>query len=330
MAVVDVHTHVIPRVFLDEVASDILFGITLDGEELVHPDGERYPVGPEFYDRTARIAEMDRLGIDVAVLSVSPTLFFYSERAEEAIGVARRLNDALGSWAREDPERFAAMATLPMQAPDEAAAELERAVTREGLVGASIGTSVSAGRSIDAPELEPVFTAASKLRVPLLLHPNDPPIPALDDFHLRNTIGNPLDTTIAAMRLIFSGTLDRFPDLRIVLVHAGGFLPYQFGRADRAFAVRPEARTHISEPPSSYLERFWIDSVTHSTAGLEYLARLIGPSRLVLGSDFPFDMQDPDPVDQVRRAGLDSAVLGEAALELFGLRRHAAAEASFH
>jgi aminocarboxymuconate-semialdehyde decarboxylase len=136
-------------------------------------------------------------------------------------------------------------------------------------------------------------------------------------FHLPNGIGNPLDTTIAAARLIFTGTLQRFQDLSVVLVHGGGFLPYQFGRLDRVFEVRSEARERISEAPSAYLRRFWIDSVTHSTPALEYLVRLLGEDRVVLGSDYPFDMQDPDPVGRVRAAGIDPLVLGATAERLF-------------
>jgi aminocarboxymuconate-semialdehyde decarboxylase len=319
ISIVDVHTHIIPRWFLDEVGSHGLFGIKLEGDELLHPDGDRYPVGPEFFDVAARISEMDRLGIDVSVLSVSPTLFFTSEPADEAVEVARRLNDALASWVSSDPRRFSAMATLPLQAPEEAAREFERAVSVLGLVGASIPTRIAQVRSIDTGELDPVFAVANEHKVPVLLHPNDPPVAQLEDYELANAVGNPLDTTIAASRLILSGTLDKFPDLRIVLVHAGGFLPYQVGRLDRIFEVRSNVGVNISKPPSSYLDRFWIDSITHSTHALAYLAQLIGPNRLVLGSDYPFDMQDPDPVAHVRDADIDPQVLGETAVELFRL-----------
>jgi aminocarboxymuconate-semialdehyde decarboxylase len=319
MPIVDVHTHVIPRWFLEEVQSHGLFGIKSEGDEVLHPDGDRYPVGPEFYDVAARISEMDRLGIDVSVLSVSPTLFFTSEPAAEALDVARKLNDALASWVSDNPNRFSALATLPLQAPEEAAIEFERALSVHGLVGASIATRVSRDGSIDTGELDPIFAVANEHKVPVLLHPNDPPVAQLGDYELANAVGNPLDTTIAAARLILSGTMDRFPNLRIVLVHAGGFLPYQVGRLDRIFKVRPAAGANISRPPSSYLGRFWIDSITHSTHALAYLAQLVGPNRLVLGSDYPFDMQDPDPVAQVRDANLDPHVLGETAVELFRL-----------
>src|SRR5262249_56212454 len=111
---------------------------------------------------------------------------------------------------------------------------------------------------------------------------------------------------------------DRFPELKIVLVHGGGFLPYQFGRFDRLFAVREEARLNISRPPSSYLDRFWIDSITHSDQALRYLVDLVGTERVVVGTDFPFDIQDPEPVERLHRIGVDPATLGESTAALFG------------
>jgi aminocarboxymuconate-semialdehyde decarboxylase len=317
MPIIDTHTHTIPRFFLDRVASEELFGVRLMDGDVLHPDGDRYPVGSEFYDPVARIAEMDRFGIDISVLSASPTLFFYGEAEAEAADFARQFNDELAAWVKTYPDRFMGLASLPLQSPETAASELERAVTGLGLVGGEIGTSLPGPAAIDEAGLEPLFETAEALDVPLLLHPNDPPVPLLGAFHLPNGIGNPLDTTIAAARLMFSGTLDRYPTLRIILVHGGGFLPYQFGRLDRIHQMRSEAQTRMSNAPSTYMRRFWIDSVTHSTAALEYLARLMGTDRVVLGSDYPFDMQDPDPVGRLRTAGIDPLVLGVTAQELF-------------
>ena len=316
MSVIDVHTHAIPRPFLDAVKSDGLFGIKFEKDELIHPDGDRYPVGPEFFDPVARAAEMKRFGLDKSILSVSPTLFFSSEPAAEALEMARILNDALGLWVRTDPTRFSAMATVPLQSPEAAADELQRAVDEHGLVGLAIGTRVGE-HTIDQAGLDPLFSVANDRELPILLHPNDPPVPQLRNYELANAIGNPLDTTIAAARLIFSGTLDRFPKLRIVLVHAGGFLPYQLGRFDRIYKMRLKAESNISLTPSGYLDRFWIDSITLSTQALVYLHHLVGPARLVLGSDYPFDMQDPDPVGQLKAANIDPDVLGETAETLF-------------
>jgi aminocarboxymuconate-semialdehyde decarboxylase len=165
-----------------------------------------------------------------------------------------------------------------------------------------------------------VLAAAERLDVPLMLHPYYVgPKPGLEDFYLVNSMGNPLDTSIAAVRLIHSGALDRFPALRIALVHAGGFLPYQLGRFDHAFDVRPEPRVAIDRRPSGYLDRFWMDTITHADAQLVFLRDLIGRRRLVLGTDLPFDMADPRPVARLERAGIEADTTATAAAELFGL-----------
>jgi aminocarboxymuconate-semialdehyde decarboxylase len=165
--------------------------------------------------------------------------------------------------------------------------------------------------------MEPVLGAAERLDVPLMLHPYYVGAkPGLEDFYLVNSMGNPLDTSVAAVRLVYSGALDRFPRLRIALVHGGGFLPYQLGRFDHAFAVRPEARVAIDRPPSSYLHRFWMDTITHGDEALRFLAARIGPERLYIGTDQPFDMADAAPVERLQRIGVDVDATGGAAAAL--------------
>jgi aminocarboxymuconate-semialdehyde decarboxylase len=187
------------------------------------------------------------------------------------------------------------------------------------MLGAHIGTNCQA-TPLDARELEPVLATAEELGVPLMLHPYYVgPKPGLEDFYLVNSMGNPLDTSIAAVRLIHSGALDRHPRLRIALVHAGGFVPFQLGRFDHAFDVRREPRLHIDRRPSTYLNRFWMDTITHADPALVFLRDLIGSDRLVLGTDLPFDMADPAPVDRLRRTGLSVDDTASAAAELFGL-----------
>jgi aminocarboxymuconate-semialdehyde decarboxylase len=318
VTVVDVHTHFIPRFVLEEAADGGAFGVREDDGRLVHPQGFRYPVTRDFLEARAILERMDETGVDVSILSSSPTLFFYDERADEAVDFARRSNDALAALVAGE-ERLRGIATLPLQEPAAAAGELERAVHERGLVGAQIGTNCGP-RQLDAPELEPVLEAAERLGVPLVLHPYYVgPKPGLEDFYLTNSLGNPLDTCVAAVRLIHTGALDRFPRLKIVLVHGGGFLPYQLGRFDRSFAVRPEPRGRIGRTPSAYLDRFWLDTITHSDPALAFLAGLVGERRLVVGSDLPFDMGDPRPVDRLPRLGIDPHGVGRTALELFGL-----------
>jgi len=302
-----------------DAGPDAVFGVREEGGWLVHPQGFRYPLADEFLDARAKLAQMDRLGIDVSALSSAPTLFFYDEPPERAVPFARRSNDALAELVAGE-RRLEGLATLPLQAPADAAAELRRAVSELGFRGAQIGTNCGR-QQLDAPELEPVFAAAAELEVALVLHPYYVgPKPGLEDFYLTNSVGNPLDTCVAAVRLIHSGILDRLPRLRVVLVHAGGFLPFQLGRFDHAYDVRPEPKAHISRRPSSYLDRFWFDTITHADPALEFLASLVGPDHLVVGTDLPFDMADAAPVDRVRRAGLDPDALGANAVRLFGFQ----------
>jgi aminocarboxymuconate-semialdehyde decarboxylase len=316
--IVDVHTHFIPPFVVEEARDGDVFGVRADDGWLVHPQGYRYPVAREFVDAEAKVEQMDELGIDVSVLSIAPPLFFYEQDAADAVAFAERANDALADVVSSG-SRLHGFATLPLQDGDRAAAELERSVRELGLVGAQIGTNCGP-TPIDAAELEPVLAAAESLGVPLMLHPYYVgPKPMLEDFYFTNSIGNPLDTCTAAARLIHSGALDRHPGLSVILVHAGGFMPYQLGRLDHAFEVRQEPRAAIERPPSTYLRRFWLDSITHSDASLEFLASLAGTDRIVLGTDLPFDMGDPLPLDRIRRVGLDPDELGGTAASLLGI-----------
>lgn len=318
MTVVDVHTHYLPPFFVDEAKTGGSFGVREEDGWLVHPEGYRYPVSPEFVEVGAKLADMDRLGIDVSVYSIAPPLFFYDKQPLEAVQFARRANDALAELV-SGSDRLLGFASLPLQDGEEAAAELERTVRELGFVGAQIGTNCGP-KPIDSPELAPVLAAAERLDVPLMLHPYYVgPKPMLEDFYFTNSIGNPLDTCIAAARLIHSGALDRHPSLKVVLVHAGGFMPYQLGRLDHAFSVRREPKVAIERKPSSYLDRFWLDTITHSDESLKFLESMVGQGRIVLGTDLPFDMGDPVPLERIRRIGIDPSALGETAASLLGL-----------
>lgn len=315
---VDVHTHVIPAALVREARTPGgLFGVRAEGDGLVHPEGYRAPLARDFHDADAILARMDANGIDVSVLSLSPTMFFYDQSPADAAAFARLANDAIAELAVQD-ERLLAVAQLPLQDPGAAVAELERAVGELGMRGALIGTNVGS-RSLDEPDFEPVLAAAQRLGVPVELHPYfTGPKPRLEPFYFTNTIGNPLDTCIAAARLIHAGTFDRLPQLQLVLAHGGGYLPYQLGRLDHAWEVREEPRAQIARRPSDYLRRFWIDTLTHGDEALAFLARLLGADRLLVGTDLPYDMADTQPLERLRRVGLDAGALGAAALELFG------------
>ena len=216
--------------------------------------------------------------------------------------------------------RITAVATLPMQDPAAAVTELRRTVAGLGMRGAEIGPDV-AGTPLDDPGPRTVLAAAADLGVPLILHPYYVGAsPGLADFYLTNLIGNPLATTVGAARLIFSGALDELPALRLVLTHGGGYLPYQIGRLDHGYRVRPESRG-CAQAPSAYLPRFWFDTVTHAPGPLRFLTELVGADHVVYGTDYPFDMAAGPLADQLAGTGLAPAdaelIAGRNAAALF-------------
>lgn len=294
MTVVDVHAHVIPPALVAAMRSGSApDGIVIDDTGttpwVVHRQGYRYPLLDAFHDVAARLTQMESAGTDLAVLSVAPPLFLYWTEVDGAAAAARTINDAIADMVSQAPSRFAGLATLPMQDPAGAIAELKRCVTELGMRGAQIGPHVD-GTPLDDSSLSPVLGAAQELGVPLVLHPYYVgSSPDLDEFYLTNLQGNPWQTAVSASRLIFSGTLDRLPDLDLVLVHGGGHLPYQIGRLDHGHRVRPEAKTpcHL---PSDYLRRFHYDTLTHDTASTNWLIDRVGSDRVMFGTDVPFDM----------------------------------------
>jgi aminocarboxymuconate-semialdehyde decarboxylase len=320
MTVIDVHTHFTPPFMAEEGArGGGIFGVRAEDGHLVHPEGFRYPIHAHSQDPELKLAGMDEAGIDVAALSIIPPLFFYGQPADEAVAWARRANDALAEMI-EGHDRLLGLAHLPLQAPEEAARELDRAITELGFRGAQIGADAGSGRPLDARELDSVYAAAESHDLPIMLHPSYVGLkPGLEDFYFTNSIGNPLETTIAAARLIHAGTLDRFPSLKLVLVHAGGYLPYQIGRFDHAWDVRQEPKVSLERHPSEYLDRFYMDTITHAEAQLDFLASLIGIERLVLGTDIPFDMGDHRPLDLIRRTSVDPDAIGATAASLLRL-----------
>jgi aminocarboxymuconate-semialdehyde decarboxylase len=294
MKVIDAHAHVIPPALVDAMRDGLApDGIRLepggDRTWVVHRQGYRYPLLDDFHDVAARLATMDRHGIDVALLSIAPPLFLYWIEPQAGVAAARLINDAIAAMAEKAPDRFTGLATLPLQDPDAAVAELRRCVSTHRFRGAQIGPHAE-GVPLDGERLRPVLAAAAELAVPLIIHPYYVgSSPDLDEFYLTNLQGNPWQTAVCASRLILSGALDALPELDIVLVHGGGHLPYQMGRLDHGHRVRPEAKGCV-HPPSAYARRFHYDTLTHSPAAARWLIDQVGADRVVLGTDIPFDM----------------------------------------
>ena len=274
------------------------------------------------WDLDRRFRDMAAAKVDMQVLSVCPQTFLYAQPPALAAAFARIQNEQLAKLVKTHPGRFQGIATVPMQAPQQAADELRHAMTVLGLRGMQIGSNI-AGKNLDDPELEPVWAAAAELGAFILLHPiNVAGMDRLGSYYLNNLIGNPLDTTIAAACLVFSGVLERHPSLRICLAHGGGFVPYQAGRFVHGWHVRAEPKKKLPKPPTNSLQRFYFDTIVHSKEVLEFLVGNAGADRVLLGSDYPFDMGTPDGVLQVRNLSLPAAeqasILGGLAQTMLG------------
>ena len=274
------------------------------------------------WDLDRRFRDMAAAKVDMQVLSVCPQTFLYSQPPALAAAFARIQNEQLAKLVKTHPGRFQGIGTVPMQAPQQAADELRHAMTVLGLRGIQIGSNI-AGKNLDDPELEPVWAAAAELGAFILLHPiNVAGIDRLGSYYLNNLIGNPLDTTIAAACLVFSGVLERHPSLKICLAHGGGFVPYQAGRFLHGWHVRAEPKKKLPKPPTDSLQRFYFDTIVHSKEVLEFLVGNAGADRVLLGSDYPFDMGMPDGVLQVRSLSLPAAeqasILGGLAQTMLG------------
>jgi aminocarboxymuconate-semialdehyde decarboxylase len=274
------------------------------------------------WDLERRLQDMAASKVDVQVVSVCPQTFVYAQPPALAAAFARIQNEQMAKLVKARPEHFLAIATLPMQAPKLAADELRHAMRVLGLRGAQIGSNI-AGKNLDDPELEPVWATAAELDAFILVHPiNVAGMDRLGSYYLNNLIGNPLDTTIAAACLVFSGVLERYPTLKICLAHGGGFVPYQAGRFLHGWHVRAEPKKKLPKPPTDSLNRFLFDTITHSKDVLEFLVGNVGADRVLLGSDYPFDMGMPDGVLQVRGLSIpaaeQAAILGGRAQALLG------------
>lgn len=254
-----------------------------------------------------RLADMDAMGVDVALLSIAPPQYFY--RAEPDLGeqIARMQNDRIAEIASDAPARLVPMGTLPLQAPGIAQAELRRIIEDLGFRGIEIDTNVR-GTDLDAPEHAWLWAEAERRDLTVILHPHGfSHAERLADYYLTNVIGLPLESCIALSRLILSGVLERHPDLKLVVVHGGGFLPHYAARTDHAWEQRPEASEHISRRPSEYLGRVHFDTTTHSAEAVALLVARYGAEHVLLGTDYPFDMGETDPVSLISAAGLDEA-----------------------
>jgi aminocarboxymuconate-semialdehyde decarboxylase len=307
MRSIDIHAHLMPqclwRAF--EEGRD-WYGIRHepgDGLGMAVSDVRRVAIPPKLrFTPEERLQDMDDQGVEVQVVSIHTPLFSYHLDAEQGRQLAREVNDEIAGMTRQWPQRFAGLATLPVQDVGVAIEELDRAVNGLGLKGAELDMVVN-DRTWDEPEFLPLFKAAESMGAVLFFHPQPQDNlvwDRIDRYSLSNSIGVPVEDALMVATLIFGGILDACPDLKVCIAHGGGPACFGIGRMDRGWQVRSEARLHIQKPPSTYLRRLYYDCVTNSEPALRYLIDHVGIERVVLGSDWPFVQWDPSCVGWVQ------------------------------
>jgi aminocarboxymuconate-semialdehyde decarboxylase len=312
----DVHAHLLLPALHDEVARRVPELVAeaaelerrRNGIESLQASGAMVGARiPKLTDVGARLAAMDAQGVDRQWVSVSPNHFYPWAPEGLAVWVAGETNRLIAEHVSRAPDRLTGLGVVPLQHPERIVEYLDDAVLGRGLAGVEI-SSFAGDVELSDERLEPFWARAAALGCVVFLHPFGCSLDErLDRFYLSNTVGQPTENAVALSHLIFAGVLDRHPGLNIVAAHGGGYLPFAIGRSDRAWHVRPEAQ-RCEHAPSTYLRRLWFDTVVHDPVALRHLVEVAGGSRVLLGSDFPFDMGLDDPVSFVRGAGLPSEI----------------------
>jgi len=260
-----------------------------------------------------RLADLEEMGIDLQVVKPPPPQCYYTIPIEIADKASRMVNDGLAEYVSRHPDRFVAFGTVPLQDGAAAAAELERCVKKLGFKGVQILTNV-AGRELSHPTFAPFWAKAEQLDVLVVLHPNGfTDADRLSRFYFNNVIGNPLDTSIALHYLIFDGVLERHPNLKILAVHGGAYLAAYSGRIDHAWGARSDCRGTLPNPPTSYLKKLYFDAVVFTPHQLKYLVEVFGADRILMGTDYPYDMAESDPIGHLAAAEFDGASMAAIA-----------------
>ena len=328
MRVVDFHNHFYPPEYVGALRapdSRSSVRVTVDAEDnpCVHYPGDYNILVPGHRDIDYRQRVLDEHGVDVQVLTFT-TPGVHVETPELAVEWARMVNDAFAQIVRERGGRFTALATLPLNDPAAAVAELERAMRVLGLPGAMVFSNVNHVALSDA-RFEPLWQTAHDLQAVIYIHPTDPlGVEAMTDYWLMPLVGFLFDTTLAASRLVFSGVVERHPNIRWVLTHLGGAIPYLAERLDRGYRAFAECRAQIGRPPSEYLREFYLDTVNFDPSALRLALDFAGPDRILAGSDYPHQIGSiPLMFDTIRSLDVDDTVrrriFGENAARLLGL-----------
>jgi len=281
-------------------------------------------VGSRITGYDERLADLDAMGLDMQLVMPPPNQCYYTVPLDIAVKAARMVNDGLAEYVARRPDRFVALGTVPLQDGNEAASELERCMRTLGFKGVEILTNV-AGNEISDPAYTPFWQKAEALGALVVLHPNGfTEGRRLSRFYFNNVIGNPFETNLALHYLIFDGVLERHPGLKILAVHGGGYLAAYSGRIDHAWGARSDSHADLPRPPTTYLKRIYFDTVVFTPHQLEALVELFGADRIIMGTDYPYDMAEFDPIGHLASVGsLDAstiaAIAGGNAKRLLGL-----------
>jgi aminocarboxymuconate-semialdehyde decarboxylase len=326
MRVVDFHNHYYPPEYIEALktsASAVRVTYDAEGNPLVHYPGDYNVLVPGHRDLEYRTRVLEEQGVDTQVLSFT-TPGVHVESPALAISLARKINDALARAARDSKGRFAALATLPLNDPEASVAELDRAMTQLHLPGAMVFSNVNHVALADT-RFAPLWEKANELNAVIYIHPTDPAgVEAMLEYWLMPLVGFLMDTTLAAAKLVFTGVVERHPNIRWALTHMGGAIPYLAERLDRGYRAFADCREHIGRPPSEYLRNFYFDTVNFDPSAIRLAIDFAGPERILAGSDYPHQIGSiPLMKESLEKTGLDSEtkarILGGNAARLLGL-----------
>ncbi len=326
---IDLHSHVaVPRaaefikphldwstIPLAHFASDLTKQITAKQENDIRTSLTSYD---------QRFADMDAMGVDMQLVMPPPPQCYHTVALEYAVPGAQMVNDGIAEFAAKHPDRFIPAGTVPMQDGAEAAKELERCVKKLGFKAVEILTNV-AGRELSDPAFAPFWKKAEELGTLVIIHPNGfTEGQRFSRFYFNNVIGNPLETTMALHYLIFDGVLERHPNLKIYVMHGGGYLGAYSGRIDHAWGARGDCEADLPKPPTHYLKKVYFDTVVFTPLQLETLVKTFGADHVIMGTDYPYDMLEHDPIGHIASvesfdATTRAALAGGNAKKLLGL-----------
>jgi aminocarboxymuconate-semialdehyde decarboxylase len=301
---IDIHAHIVvpeaAKVALPHVdVSRIPLAHFSDGATKEINAGQEKDIREVMTTIDRRLFDLDRMGIDIQVVAPAPGQCYYYVDPKIAESAHRITNDGVAEFCMRRPDRFLGLGGVTLQEPDLAVRELDYVMSELKLKGVQILTNVD-GKELSDPLYRPFFARAEQLGALIMLHPNGfTHGERFTHFYFNNVIGNPLETTLALHNLIFSGTLARFPDLKLLAVHGGGYLPAYSGRIDHAWGARRDSHGDLPLPPTTYLRQVYLDTVVFTYHQLAYLLEVFGPDRILMGTDYPFDMAEFNPIGHI-------------------------------